>query len=203
MEKTSLWRDGWDEFSEPGIGLKNLLKHDNWKWYDALWILMGLDPGSIDRDIDGDLVSVSGLDLWFLAYEKHDARWIEHKFNELKATWLSGSHPSNNPPSYYVTWAESKGYEIPWLSQAQALGYFSKPAKANKDDLDPKERTALLKLVGGMAIAAYRLDIHAARIDGIGELVGDLQKQGAAMDEKTVRKYLQEAANIIEKPRKP
>jgi hypothetical protein len=66
------------------------------------------------------------------------------------------------------------------------------------DALAGKSRTTALKIIGGMAIKGYRLNIHAARLDGIGDLVTDLQNAGADVTEKTLRVFLKEAANVIE-----
>ena len=66
------------------------------------------------------------------------------------------------------------------------------------DALAGKSRTTALKIIGGMAIMGYTLNIHAARLDGIGDLVTDLQNAGADVTEKTLRGFLKDAANVIE-----
>lgn len=66
------------------------------------------------------------------------------------------------------------------------------------DALAGKSRTAALKIIGGLAMKGYGLNIHAARLDGIGDLVKDLQTAGGDVTEKTLRVFLKEAANVIE-----
>lgn len=70
------------------------------------------------------------------------------------------------------------------------------------DTLAGKSRTTALKIIGGLAMKGYRLDIHAARLDGIGDLVEDLETAGADVTEKTLRGFLKEAAHVIEPEKK-
>ena len=72
------------------------------------------------------------------------------------------------------------------------------------DVLAGRSKTSALKIIGGLAMDGYRLDIHAARLDGIGDLVKDLQTVGVDVTEKTLRVFLKEAAIVIEpKNKKP
>ena len=77
--------------------------------------------------------------------------------------------------------------------------------KMKSDALDGKSRITALKIIGGLAMQGYSLDIHAARMNGISGLVEDLQQvAGAGVTEKTLRAYLKEAAIVIEpKNKKP
>jgi hypothetical protein len=75
-------------------------------------------------------------------------------------------------------------------------------AAPRTETLEGSERTSVLKIIGGLAMGGYGINIHAERIGGIGELVKDLQRVGAPVTEKTLRQYLKEAAGIIE-PRTP
>lgn len=70
------------------------------------------------------------------------------------------------------------------------------------DTLAGKSRTTALKIIGGLAMQGYSLNIHAARLDGIGRLVEDLQRAGADVTEKTLRGFLKDAAHVIEPEKK-
>ena len=37
----------------------------------------------------------------------------------MMKVWRSGDHRDRNPPGYYIEWALSKGYDIPWLEWAK------------------------------------------------------------------------------------
>jgi hypothetical protein len=64
-------------------------------------------------------------------------------------------------------------------------------------ELKTRERESLLKLVIGMALAGYKYDPKAARSPVIIEIADDLAKAGVALDSDTVRKYLQEARELL------
>lgn len=70
------------------------------------------------------------------------------------------------------------------------------------DALEGKTKSTLLKLLGGMAMIGAEIDIHATRIAGINQTVGDLALKGVVVDESTLSKRLKEAAELIAKPRK-
>lgn len=73
--------------------------------------------------------------------------------------------------------------------------------RLRSDALAGKGRSTALKIVGGLAMGAYRMSIHAERLDRLGEMVADLENAGAAVNEKTLRTWLKEAARIIEPSR--
>lgn len=70
------------------------------------------------------------------------------------------------------------------------------------DTLAGKAKTTALKIIGGLAIRGWGMDIHAERLERIGEMVEDLQQAGADVTEKTLRGWIKDAANVID-PKKP
>lgn len=68
------------------------------------------------------------------------------------------------------------------------------------DHLQGKRRSTAYRLIGAMAINAYKLDIHAPRIDGIGALQTGLSLVGVSIGDDTIRAYLKEAADLIVRP---
>ena len=63
--------------------------------------------------------------------------------------------------------------------------------------LSQRERTSLLKLVIGMAMKGYGFDPNASRSGTAAEIAGDLHTSGLSLDEDTVRKYLNEAKELL------
>jgi hypothetical protein len=55
---------------------------------------------------------------------------------------------------------------------------------------------SLLKLVGGMAIAAYGFNPYERRSNVVKQIQNDLDLKGVAMDEDTIRKWLKEGAKV-------
>lgn len=70
------------------------------------------------------------------------------------------------------------------------------------DALEGKARSTALKIIGGLLIDAYGMDIHAGRLEGIGELVKELDKAGVSIEPKTLSGYIKEAATLIEPKKK-
>ena len=70
------------------------------------------------------------------------------------------------------------------------------------DTLSGKAKTTALRIIGGLAMKGYGMDIHADRLERIGEIVKDLQMSGADVTEKTLRMWIKEAAKVIEPPKK-
>lgn len=88
---------------------------------------------------------------------------------------------------------EAKAAELGRAAQAEI-------DKAKAASLGVRERESLLKLVIGMAIEAYRYDPRAVRSDKIKEIAEDLAKVGVPLDVDTVRKYMNEARDLLPPP---
>lgn len=69
---------------------------------------------------------------------------------------------------------------------------------AKADLLAGKNRTSALRIIGGMAIRGYGFDIHGARFEKLGELLTDLESAGAVVDRKVLRRWLRDAAEVID-----
>ena len=82
--------------------------------------------------------------------------------------------------------------------EVAALTFKSKEVVSNPaKPFNLRERESLLKLILGMAIKGYSYDPKATKSKEIGEIAGDLQTLGLALDEDTVRKYLNEAKGLL------
>jgi len=73
----------------------------------------------------------------------------------------------------------------------------SQPPSNPDHEIGTRERDSLLKLVIGMAVAAYVYDPKAARSDKVKEIADDLLAAGVPLDVDTVRKWLREAAELL------
>lgn len=66
-----------------------------------------------------------------------------------------------------------------------------------KPDLGTRERETLLKLLIGMAVAAYKYSPDESRSHTPAEIASDLQGLGISMTDDTVRKWLKEARDML------
>ncbi len=69
--------------------------------------------------------------------------------------------------------------------------------KAEADLLQGKSRTSALKLVGGLAMAVYKIPIKSGRLTHLTELKNDLERVGVAISEDVIRNYLNAAAEVV------
>ncbi|WP_420434737.1 hypothetical protein [Hyphobacterium sp.] len=76
----------------------------------------------------------------------------------------------------------------------------SQPSQATDDGLGARERSTLLKIVLGMAIANYKHDPYATRTTTASAMLQDFDTLGIAVSDDTIRKYLREAAEYAPPP---
>lgn len=69
------------------------------------------------------------------------------------------------------------------------------------DALIGKNKSTLLTLVGGLAMAGCGVDIHSSRIKGINQMLNDLATMGVSINDDTLRLHLKAAAELIPKPK--
>jgi hypothetical protein len=72
-----------------------------------------------------------------------------------------------------------------------------RPEAADEKPLSTRERDTLLKLVIGMAVKKYKFDPQANRGTAVPAIVDDLNCIGITLDQKTVRKWLNEGAELL------
>ncbi|QJW79760.1 hypothetical protein [Burkholderia glumae] len=61
-----------------------------------------------------------------------------------------------------------------------------------------KSRSTMIRLIGGLVQANYKIDLRSGRLDGIGAILRDLETVGVSLDEGTLRDYLREAARKVD-----
>lgn len=66
-------------------------------------------------------------------------------------------------------------------------------------ELSTRERTSLLTLVIGMAVKGYSFNPAALKNGAIPEIASDLQELGLSLGEDTIRKYINESKDLLER----
>lgn len=62
---------------------------------------------------------------------------LKVKLNRLEELWASGKHPERASPDYFIAWAQSKGFDIPWIEWACNEGLLPHPAPAEASPTSP------------------------------------------------------------------
>jgi hypothetical protein len=124
------------------------------------------------------------------AHETQIADWM--RLNDKLAAQMKQEH------SEWLRIADEKKALIAVL---QARIAELEQSQSNQLDAEPeigaRSRDSLLKLIIGMAVAAYAYDPKAGRSDRPTEIAGDLERAGVPLDVDTVRKWLREAAELL------
>ncbi|MFC5428472.1 hypothetical protein ACFPTO_06595 [Paraburkholderia denitrificans] len=69
----------------------------------------------------------------------------------------------------------------------------------SSDQAQGKSKTTMLQVIAAMAKDAYRVDIHAARMSGFGEMLAGVQAAGADVKEDALRGYVKAGATHLSK----
>ena len=123
------------------------------------------------------------------AAERRIAEWkrlLDESIAQLekqRADWLNVVNGKNAKIAALEADIEALRSEQPSFKPEQAVG--------------ARERDSLLKLIIGMAVAAYVYDPKATRSDKPAEIADDLARAGVPLDVDTVRKWLREAAELL------
>lgn len=180
---------------------------------------MGIDPKSIDylsyEDEAGypittdEIVSVRTLDgrlIKALPFGEGDLDTVLAVAAQLKEIWESGDHESVNDPEYFVRWAVSKRFSIPWLDWAVSTGRLSLTDGATREatpqDSDDRakpftttERNTLLTIIA--ALCDYSAIKHQERGAAV-QIAKMTEELGATVTDDTIRKVLAKIPDALE-----
>jgi hypothetical protein len=183
-------------------------KQPTWAFREAAALFIGLNPewaitkeGAIYRDAD--------------RYRRELAALIDMVY---RAVSILEVHRSARP-SQWIEWAKSRGVPHPpelaslvaqWNQAVdprdeeiqqlrKELGDLQAKLSASDKPVSTRQRESMLKLILGMAIGGYRYDPAARRNESVSEIAGDLAECGLPLNVDTVREYLQEATQHLEK----
>jgi hypothetical protein len=155
------------------------LRYDTWEPMDGLQLLLGVNPhhtkffksDPFSSWPDG-FQSVVFLDSKVLKQpdERRRVEWTASEVSDddnlmglsvgwqnIRDIWRSGNHPLRPTPEYYVQWAETKGFHVPWLRDAREKGRFQPVVEAQTVEspasdrpIAAKERGTYLNIIGGL-----------------------------------------------------
>jgi len=127
---------------------------------------------------------------------EHRLRYAERdpalKEQDTPETFLAWAKRSGFP--FHPNWAEAIIKHEPKSVEAEEANVTEEPTERA---LPTRERTSLLKLVIGMAVKGYSYDPSEERSKVTGEILDDLDELGLSLDRKTLRKYLDEGAELL------
>lgn len=174
-----------------------------WESEEAAALFLGRDPNYLNHKKIKDLRHSSRIGREFQKLTVLLTR--AYRFNQIF---------SPDRPDKYIRWARQFQISVPAELEERLVEFghdLSDPidqeeqtlVEANDrkpevgSSLSQRERTSLLKLVIGMAVRGYGFNSKASRTGTAAEIAGDLHTIGLSLDEDTVRKYLNEAKDLL------
>jgi hypothetical protein len=188
------------------VSLKKLLRLDSWESSSAIFILMGLDEASLEQYSDVDSYEDRMYsNIHWCSIQSLDGRVFEPDFDdlpdnvlkakelydELRSVWISGNHPSKNPPEYYVAWALRKDYEIPWLDWACEHGFISPSLKHPSGKATSVSDNTILCTLSALLAVWPKRDMPSAK-----DLERAAQSIGVQISDDSIRKALNAAREL-------
>lgn len=181
------------------IIFKDIFLMDNWHYEDAINYLAGIyDITEFD---DGNRVYTSIDTLDFEIFTDKDVltpivKTYLSNANRYIRIWDSGHHAQLNSPSYYIDWAISKSFDIPWLNDAIEQGFYRSNQLHEIDkSITEKERETLLVIIAALAKEA-KIDIE--KISKAGDLIANMtQLIGAPIGATTIETHLKKINQAI------
>ena len=160
------------------------LKARLWPLTDTAYVLRGLNPYA-DRGYSRSLMPDSVSPYYSALLEAVALKELQ----SLEV--MQFSEPCFRPKEV-VEWAERRGLPIP----AELRELLSTALNA-PDDLHPKERDSLLKMVVGMAMRKYGYNPAAKKSETASQIAQDLEQVDLSLDPDTIRKMLRIASELI------
>ncbi len=174
-----------------------LLLYDTWTEEQGLLFLAGINRFEELRRAEDYIEQVQTLTTKKYENEGSDEAIFDAfvtKHERLKAIWESGEHQKRNTPEYYVKWALSKEFEIPWLEHAQRSGFFKSLNNHKQGEyISANERNTMLRIIAALSVGGYRYPSRGSQA----EMLRDFQANGMAIDDKTLSKYLKQAETYL------
>ncbi|MGE5539630.1 MAG: hypothetical protein ACM30I_13505 [Gemmatimonas sp.] len=170
------------------------------KVWEAVALSLDIEPRSVNIDRN----SWVGGRLIFQESEEFKSRVFLASRNlnsgAFRATALVIDQPEacGAVLSEFANWGISVGWKVPEEFAALAARRHGGGAPGDSAPLEGKALTTALKLILGMALAAYNYDPKSGRSGVPKEVSDDLQRHGISVSDDTVRQWLTRAADEIE-----
>ncbi|AVL51384.1 hypothetical protein CEP88_01210 [Roseobacter denitrificans] len=171
--------------------------------HEALLLSLGVEPKHFREEEVMNMQSQleRGDTLWLpLVYLLRRREQIERQFR-------SYGRGHKIDPKEFFEWAHYVQLDMhpEFHSHFVSTGKAQATPNANETDenLDPRVRSSMLKIIATMAVAGYTYNPRDKKSDVTSDIVNDASKLGISLTDDTVRKYLKLSTKMISKDWKP
>ncbi len=166
--------------------------------HESLFLSVGLNPRKLDDHLFEKIVGRKVFSNRTPAITYLDDRY------EIFSRKFRYSIDAQGPvsPKFLLQWSSDMPIEVS-EDFLEALRKREHPTTAKAPDaeivsLTTQERQTALKLIAAMAVEQYGYKPDAARSEVTANIQSDLNSIGQNLDDKTIRKWLREASNLID-----
>lgn len=140
-----------------------------------------------------------------IVFIKEEIERYEREQKKIPANYSDKQSREVNPPENLIARELKKklGEIQNQLSayKAENDNLNKKLKQKNTELLEGKSKNTALQLIGGLVKSTYKMDIHSKKLNGLSEIVSDLEREGISITSETVSAWIKEAAQVIEKPK--
>ena len=127
---------------------------------------------------------------------------FSERFNLIIDANRSGELNADGNPVDLLKWFIRLEFELPkglaeTVFRIQTTERFEKPSGVQESQYSDREKQTLLKLVAAMAVGGYGFNPASSRNPATKDIQSDLDQLGIGLDQKTILKWLREAANNL------
>ncbi|MGH1578735.1 hypothetical protein [Planktotalea sp.] len=169
--------------------------------HEAVNLSIGFEPNEFPKDLLMELAKDSKP----RDFASPSLAFLIKRFELMgRAFLLARRHDASIARSDLLDWFQEVGLEV-HPEFLVSLKKFSKkpsekpPRSEKTENLSSQEKRTLLKLIAAMACEQYSFDPNVARSDAASRIRDDLELIGENMDSKTIRKWLTEAMEFVDK----
>lgn len=172
---------------------------DTWNMTEAALLIDGKDP----REHKGNGVAVRNGEP---GYETTYKLWDTFHRTNWKALFGPEAKKAKLPPRWVISVANEKGFDVPQpllqhLADAPATTELERAQAPRISTADTKERNTMLKLILGFAHAGFGIDLDGTSNPKAKAMRESLERCGLALDDATIKKYLDEARQLHRRTR--
>lgn len=131
------------------------------------------------------------------------ARWAEKQAWQLpEPLWTKPKQPTSEALAAELAQAraaiEAQAAELDRL-RTELAALETAPAPPAGGELHPKSRNTAARIIAGLVLAHYGTSAHG-RIEGISEVLGELERVGVTVGEDALRQWLKDGSALIPQP---
>ena len=124
---------------------------DNWEVGDAIGYLVGIAAHGNDLKTGKFCIETLSNKIYSEPKDSLAINYFIGDAGRIRGIWDNGSHKEHNSPKYYIDWALSKKFDIPWLGYVIQKGFYKLDKKTSRQFAsNTKAQNNLYRIIGAL-----------------------------------------------------